>query len=86
MIPPKLVKIAAHILCSPLPKAINKSLLQGVFPDDAKIALDSPLNKRTSKKKDSNYRPTTFSKIYKKVAKRSLEEDVTKSLSPFLPI
>ena len=36
---PKLVKIAPHVLCSPLSKAIhNNSLLQGAFPNDAKIA------------------------------------------------
>ena len=34
---PKPVKVAPHILCSLLSKAIN-SLLQGIFPDDAKIA------------------------------------------------
>ena len=36
---PKPVKVAPHILCSLLSKAINNnSLLQGIFPDDAKIA------------------------------------------------
>ena len=36
---PNLVKKAVHVLCSPLSKAVNNSLLQGVFPDDAKVAL-----------------------------------------------
>ena len=34
MIPPKLVKTAASVLCQPLPNAINNSLSKGIFPDD----------------------------------------------------
>ena len=61
MIPPKLVKTAAHVLCSPLSKAINNSLLQGVFPDDAKIVLVFPLDKGTSKTNEtSNLRPVSI--------------------------
>ena len=61
IIPPKLVKIAVHVLCSPLSKAINNSLLQGIFPDDTKIALVSPFDKGTSKKnKISNFRPVSI--------------------------
>ena len=61
MIPPKLVRTAAHVLCSPLSKAINNSLLQGVFPDDAKIALVFPLDKGTSKTNEtSNLRPVSI--------------------------
>ena len=36
-IPPKLVKISAEILSTPLSIAINNSLKYEVFPDDAKI-------------------------------------------------
>ena len=89
MIPPKLDKTAFHVLCSPLYKAINNNLLQGVFPDDAKIALFYPFDKGISKKIEiSNFRPfsifITFSKIYEKVAKRFLEADMNKFLFPFL--
>ena len=89
MILTKLDKRSAHVLCSLLSTAIKNSLLQGVFPDDAKIALASPLdNKGISKKTGiSNFKPviilTTFSKIHEKVAKRSLEAGTNKSLSPF---
>ena len=41
-IPPKLVKIAASVLCQPFSNAINNSLSKGIFPDDAKIAMISP--------------------------------------------
>ena len=67
----------------------DNSLLQGVFPDDAKIALVSPLDKGTSKRYEIfNFRPvsilTTLSKIYDKVAKRFLQPDMNKLLYPFL--
>ena len=36
----------------------NNSLSKGVFPDDAKIAMVSPLDKGTSNENDlSNFRP-----------------------------
>ena len=88
MIPTNSVKIAVHVLCSPLFKAIINSLLQGVFPNDAKIALVSPLDKGTSKKNEiSNFRSvsilTTFLKKYEKVTKRFLGVHMSKLSSPF---
>ena len=72
MIPHKLVKMAASFQCQPLSNAINNSLSKSIFPDDAKIAMVSPLDNGTSNKNDiSNFRParilTTFSKIYERV-------------------
>ena len=78
MIPYKLVKIANHVLCSPLPNA--NSLLEGVSSDDAKITYKK--NGISNFKSDSIL--TTFSNLYKKVAKRSLEEDINTFLSSFL--
>ena len=68
MISPKLVKIEASVFCKPLPNAANISLSKDIFPDDAKIAMVSPLDKGASNKNyTSNFRPvsilTTFSKI-----------------------
>lgn len=88
MIPLKLVKIAVHVLCSPLCKDIYNSLSEGLFPDDTEIALVFSLDKGTSKKnKISNFRPasilSTFSEIYEKVAKRFLEADINKLFSLF---
>ena len=75
VIPPKLVKIAASVLCQPLPNAINNSLSKGIFPDDAKIVMISTRGKGTSNKNDiSNFRPvsifTTFSKLYERITKK----------------
>ena len=75
-IPPKLVKISAEVLSQPLANAINNSISKGVFPDNAKIASVSPIDKQSDdKNKVSNFRPVsvlnTFSKIYESVIKKS---------------
>ena len=67
-IPPKLVKLLAEILSTPLSIAINNSLKYGVFPDDVKIAKVVLLDKgKPHKNEISNYRLVsilnTFSKI-----------------------
>ena len=92
-IPPKLVKLSAEILSTPLPIAINSSLKSGVFPDDAKIASVIPLDKgKPNKNEISNFRPViilnSFSKIYEKVNKYisclsslPIEEDIVLNMS-----
>ena len=72
-IPPKL----AEILSTPLSIAINNSLKNGVFPDDAEIASVIPFDKgKPNKNEISNFRPvsilSTFSKIYERVIKDQL--------------
>ena len=88
-IPPKLVKLSAEVLSTPLSIAINNSLKYGVFPDDAKIASVIPLDKgKPNKNEISNFRPVsilnTFSKIYEKVIKDQLVSGLDKYLSPFI--
>ena len=45
-IPPKLVKAASDILSVQLSQAINNSLMNGIFPDVAKVAMVSPIDKK----------------------------------------
>ena len=76
-IPPKLVKLSAEVLSTPLSIAINNSLKYGVFPDDAKIASVIPLDKgKPNNNEICNFRPVSirniFSKIYEKVIKDQL--------------
>ena len=75
-------------MCQPLSNAINNSLSKGIFPDDAKIAMVSPLDKGTKKNDISNFRPvsilTTFSKIYERVTKKLIDEVMNKYVSPFI--
>ena len=56
MIHLKLAKIASSVLYQTLSNAINNNLPKGIFPDDARTALISLLEKGTSKENDiSNF-------------------------------
>ena len=46
-IPPKLVKAASDILAVPMSQAISNSLMNGIFPDAAKLAMISPIDRKT---------------------------------------
>ena len=88
-IPPKLVKLSAEILSTPLSIAINNNLKYGIFPDNAKIVSFVQLDKGKSNKNEiSNYRPVsilnTFSKIYEKFIKDQLVSGLHKYFSPFI--
>ena len=88
-IPPKLVKLSAEKLSTPLSIAINSSLKYGVFPDDAKITSVIPPDKgKPNKNEISNFRSVsilnTFSKIYEKVVKDQLVSGLDKYLSSFI--
>ena len=88
-IPSKLVKTASDILSVPLSQAINNSLMNGIFPDAAKVAMVSPVDKKTDdKNKISNYRPVSgvniFSKVYEIVLKNALVSAFSECMSPFV--
>ena len=64
-IPPKLVKLSAEVLSTPLSIAINNSLKYGVFSDDAKIALAIALDKgKPNKNEISNFRLVSILNIF----------------------
>ena len=88
-IPPKLVHLAARELSVPLTKAINISTRNSTFPERAKKAAVTPLDKgepiRTVEK---NFRPVSilnaFSKIYEKIVKEQISPFLEKTLSVFI--
>ena len=87
--PPILVKLSAEILSTPLSIAINSSLKNGAFPDDAKIASVIPLDKgKPNRNEIFNFRPVsilnTISKISEKIIKDQLVWGLDKHLSPFI--
>ena len=74
-IPPKLVSLAANELTNTLTMAINCSIRNSRFPNDAKKAVVCPSDKGESNRTvERNFRPVsvlnTFSKIYEKVLKQ----------------
>ena len=68
-IPPKLIKIASNFLAPILTIAINSSIENSVFPENAKVATVVPLDKGKPDKNDiCSFRPVSllnaFSKLY----------------------
>ena len=88
-IPPKLVKLTADVLATPLSLAINSSIDKGAFPDAAKVASVSPVDKETDdKNKISNFRLVsvlnTFSKVYEIIIKNHLVSIMNNHFSPYI--
>ena len=50
MMPPKLVKLEANYLGRPLSQSTNNSIKKELFPENAKIASVTPLDKKTDDK------------------------------------
>ena len=66
-IPSKLLKRTCHLLIEPLLHVINLSLLNGVFPDELKIAQVLPLFKSGDKSIINNYRPVSILSVFSKI-------------------
>ena len=77
MIPPKLVRLAANYLAGPLSQSINNSIKKGMFPENAKVASVTPIDKKTDDKNSVlNFCPISilngFSKVYENILKHNL--------------
>ena len=88
-IPPKLVSLAANELINILTTAVNCSIRNSRFPNDAKKAAVCPLDKgEPNRTVERNFRPVsvlnTFSKIYEKVLKQQLVQHLDDTLSVFI--
>ena len=70
-IPTFVVKQVSKHITSPLIYLINKSIEQGIFPDELKVAKLFPIYKSGDKTFISNHRPISvlsfFSKVFEKV-------------------
>ena len=63
-------KVLKHII-RPLTYLVNKSIEQGIFPDELKVAKVFPIYKSGDKKCTSNYRPISVLSFFPKYLKRS---------------
>ena len=74
----KLIKSIISSIADPLTTVINKSLKEGIFPDEMKIAKIIPLFKSGDEKLPNNYRPisilATLSKVLEKVVYSQVEQ------------
>lgn len=72
----KLLKSIKYEICQPLSLLINKSLLEGIVPDELKVAKVIPIYKAKGKENIDNYRPISIlpsiSKIYEKIVFKRL--------------
>ena len=86
-IPTKLAKLDRNHLVKPLKNEINSSIRSSIFPNKAKCAAVTPLDKG-SVDKTSNYRPVSvlnvFSKFYERIMKEEITSFIDSKLSSFL--
>ena len=69
-IPARLLKETASVISPSLCKLYNKSLEQGIFPQDWKLANIVPIYKKGQREHTENYRPISLLPILSKVLER----------------
>ena len=88
-IPPRFIKMASNFLVPILTTAINSSIENNLFPENAKVATVVPLDKGKPGKNDiSNFRLVSllnkFSKFYERVIKDQLVLSMENYSSPMV--
>ena len=66
----KTLKIVSDVVVTPITHLANLSFLQGVFPQDLKIALICPIYKAKDPMIFSNYRPISLLSLFSKILER----------------
>ena len=84
----KILKIAAKVVCTPLTDCFNVALLDGVFPDELKLASVVPVFKKGDSLNKSNYRPISIlpplSKVFERLLFNQMSVFFERVLSRFL--
>ena len=85
LMPPKLIKLGASLLSSPIAYLINKCIETSEFPEQHKRAEVSPIFKKNDKR---NYRPISILPCLSKIFEGALVDQLTnyfdEILSPFM--
>jgi len=74
--PTELVRNTADLICLPLSLLYNKSLTDGVLPDDWKKAYVTPLHKSGPRSLVSNYRPVSLTSTIVKIMESILKDNI----------
>ena len=82
----KLLKDFSGVLSGPLCKIFNKSMQEGIVPDDWRNAHVTPIYKKGSKSSPGNYRPVSLTSIPCKVMESLIKDVITKHLTDNLLI
>ena len=77
----KYIKTASEFISITLCEIFNKCVIEGVFPNELKIAKVIPLYKNGSKQQPSNYRPISILSPFSKIFENIVLERLTKYLS-----
>ena len=81
-IPNKLLKDASDIIARSLVHIFNASIMTGIFPNDLKVAIISPIHKSGCKTQCNNYRPISVLSAVAKI----LESLISKQLETYLEV
>ena len=83
-IPCRLLKETARQIAPSLTQLYNLSLLQGVLPEDWKLANIIPVHKKGEREHAENYRPISLLSIVSKVLERCLLSRIRDHLLDFI--
>ena len=75
-ISPKLLKDSAGVIAPTLTKIFNQSITTGIFPEDLKVSIISPLHKTGSKVECNNYRPISVLSAVAKVLEKLISNQI----------
>ena len=84
-IPPIYVKRCAVALAQPLSYIFNKSLRDGIFPAQWKVANIVPVHKKGSKTATENYRPISILCIFEKIFERIVHGRIYNVIADAIP-
>ena len=73
---PRLLKVSAHLIASPIALIFNHSIQTGHFPQDFKLAKIIPIPKSESSNDINNYRPISLLSIVSKVFERAVHSQL----------
>ena len=79
-IPPSLLKNLADELCTPITLIFNKSIEEGLVPEDWRTAHITPIFKKGSRSKPGNYRPISLTSVIGKVLESIFRDHITDHL------
>jgi len=79
-IPPRLLQELSEELCHPLTVILQKSIDEGVVPDDRKLANVCPIFKKGSRSQAANYRPVSLtSQVCKTIIRAAVVEHLERN-------
>ena len=77
---PKFLKVSKEIISEPLAYIINKSITEGIVPDNLKIAKIIPLFKSGDATSPNNYRPVSILPVISKIFEKAMYKRLIKYL------